>query len=58
MLVHVARDRDGRRRLTDISMLRRAAGGQVQAAPVWQAGRGLVDHAVEFRGMLRDRMPA
>lgn len=56
--MHVARDRDGRRRLTDISMLRRAAGGQVQAAPVWQAGRGLVDHAVEFRGMLRDRMPA
>lgn len=58
VLVHVARDRDGKRRLTDISMLRRTAAGQVQAAPVWQAGRGLTDQAVEFRALLRDRMAA
>lgn len=58
VLVHVARDRDGSRRLTDISMLRRTASGQVQTAPVWQIARGLTDHAVEFRALLRDRMPA
>ncbi|CAJ1510199.1 TadA family conjugal transfer-associated ATPase [[Mycobacterium] holstebronense] len=58
VLMHVARDRDGIRRLTDISMLRRTAAGHVQAAPVWQIGRGLTDHAAEFRALLRDRMPA
>ncbi|UVO14272.1 TadA family conjugal transfer-associated ATPase [Mycobacterium sp. SVM_VP21] len=58
VLMHVARGRDGRRRLTDISMLRRTAAGQVQAAPVWQLGRGLTDHAAEFRALLRDRIPA
>lgn len=58
VLLHVARAHDGKRRLTDISMLRRTAAGQVQAAPVWQIGRGLTDHAVEFRALLRERMPA
>ncbi|WP_207543111.1 hypothetical protein [Mycolicibacter heraklionensis] len=56
--MHVARDRDGIRRLTDISMLRRTAAGHVQAAPVWQFGRGLTDHAAEFRALLSERMPA
>lgn len=56
--MHVARDRDGKRRLTDISMLCRTVTGQVQAVPVWQAGRGLTGHAVEFRALLRDRMSA
>ncbi|WP_207543251.1 hypothetical protein [Mycolicibacter heraklionensis] len=58
MLLHVARDRDGVRRLTDISILRRTAAGYVQAAPVWQFGRGLTDHVAEFRSLLRDRMSA
>ncbi|MEB3022230.1 conjugal transfer protein TrbB [[Mycobacterium] crassicus] len=57
MLLHVGRDRDGRRRLTEISLLRRAAAGRVQAAPVWQIARGLTDHVSEFRVLLRDRMP-
>lgn len=56
--MHVARDRDGKRLLTDISMLGRTDAGQVRAAPVWQIGRGLTGHAVEFRALLRDRMPA
>ncbi|WP_174549754.1 hypothetical protein [Mycolicibacter heraklionensis] len=56
--MHVARDRDGVRRLTDISILRRTAAGYVQAAPVWQFGRGLTDHVAEFRALLRDRMSA
>lgn len=58
VLVHVARDRDGRRRLTEISLLRRTASGQVQAAPVWRLERGLTDHAAEFHALLRDRIPA
>lgn len=58
VLMHVARDRDGVRRLTDISILRRTAAGYVQAAPVWQFGRGLTDHVAEFRALLRDRMSA
>lgn len=58
VLMHVARDRDGKRLLTDISMLRRTDAGQVRAAPVWQIGRGLTGHAVEFRALLRDRMLA
>lgn len=57
VLVHVARDRDGRRRLTDVSLLRRAGSGLVQAAPVWQLERGLTDHATEFHALLRGRMP-
>lgn len=56
--MHVARDRAGLRRLTDISMLCRTAAGQVQVAPVWQIGRGLTAHATEFHALLRERMPA
>ncbi|KAA1432790.1 TadA family conjugal transfer-associated ATPase [Mycolicibacter arupensis] len=58
VLVHVARGPDGRRRLTDISLLRRADSWQVQAAPVWQAGIGLTRHAGELHDLLRDRLPA
>ncbi|WP_185746660.1 conjugal transfer protein TrbB [Mycolicibacter terrae] len=58
MLLHVGRDRNGRRRLTDISLLCRTASGMVQAAPVWHAERGAGDHIAEFRALLRDRRPA
>ncbi|BBY33297.1 conjugal transfer protein [Mycolicibacter minnesotensis] len=58
VLVHVARGRDGRRRLTDISLLRRTDSWQVEAAPVWQAGRGPAGHIGELRDLLRDRLPA
>ena len=58
VLLHVGRDRTGRRRLTEIALLRRGAAGRVQAASVWQLERGLSEHAAEFRGLLRDRMPA
>ncbi|MGV0626101.1 hypothetical protein [Mycolicibacter minnesotensis] len=56
--MHVTREPGGRRRLTDISMLRRGASGRVQAVPVWQLERGLTEHADAFRGLLNDRMPA
>lgn len=57
VLLHVARDRHGRRRLTEISLLRRGAASRVQAAPVWQIGRGLTEQAGELQAMLRDRLP-
>jgi len=57
VLLHVARDRGGRRRLTEISLLRRTADGQVQAAPVWQVEGGPTRHITEFQARLRDRMP-
>jgi pilus assembly protein CpaF len=56
VLLHVGRDRSGRRRLTDISLLRRTATGMVQAAPVWQHERGLSDLATEFHALLGERM--
>ena len=58
VVLHVARDRSGRRRLTEISMLHRSAAGYVEALPVWQIGHGLSDHLGQFRAVLRDRMPA
>ncbi len=57
VLLHVGRDRSGQRRLTEISLLRRTADGWVQAAPVWQAERGLSGHITEFQALLRDRIP-
>lgn len=58
VLLHVGRERGGRRRLTDISVLRRTDTGLVQAAPVWHVDRGLSEHAAEFRALLRERRPA
>ncbi|CAJ1504912.1 TadA family conjugal transfer-associated ATPase [[Mycobacterium] kokjensenii] len=57
-LVHVARDRDGRRRVTDISMLARTDSGQVRVAAIWRVAGGLTRHAAGFRALLADRMPA
>lgn len=58
VLLHVGRERGGKRRLTDISVLRRTDTGLVQAAPVWQVDRGLSEHVAEFRALLRERTPA
>jgi pilus assembly protein CpaF len=55
VLLHVARDRAGRRRLGEIAVLRREQ-HQVRAVTVWHAERGLTDHSHHLRGMLRDRM--
>ncbi|MEO6795157.1 MAG: TadA family conjugal transfer-associated ATPase [Mycobacterium sp.] len=57
VLLHVGRDRSGKRRLTEISLLRRTDAGQVQTAPVWQIDRGLTGHSTELGALLRDRMP-
>jgi pilus assembly protein CpaF len=57
VLLHVARDRDGRRRLDEIALLRRA-GDRVRAVTVWQADRGITDEITAFRGLLQRRMPS
>ena len=56
VLLHVARDGAGVRRLTEIAVLR-PADGRVRAVTAWRAGRGLTDGAAELRHLLRDRMP-
>lgn len=57
MLLHVARDRSGRRRLGEIAMLRPAA-GRVRAVTVWHADTGMTDDAELLRRLLDSRMPA
>jgi pilus assembly protein CpaF len=57
VLLHVARDRDGRRRLAEIAVLRRT-GERAQAVTVWHADRGQTDEIGGFRGLLRGRRPS
>lgn len=57
VLLHVARDRDGRRRLSEIAVLRRTD-GWVRAVTVWHTDRGLTDEADALRRLLRNRIPA
>ena len=57
VLLHVARDRDGRRRLAEIAVLRRT-GERVRAVTVWHTDRGLTDEIAGFRGLLRGRRPS
>jgi pilus assembly protein CpaF len=56
-VLHVARDRAGRRRLGEIAVLRQVD-GQVRAVTVWHAERGLSDDAGELHRLLRGRMSA
>jgi pilus assembly protein CpaF len=55
VLLHVARDRSGRRRLTEIAMLRQID-GRVRSVTVWRADRGLTDEVAGFRTLLQGRM--
>ncbi len=54
VLVHVARDRAGRRRLSEIALLRRTQ-GRVHAVTVWQAERGLTDEVAELHRLVGSR---
>lgn len=47
MLLHVERDRTGRRRLSEIAMLRRTGTDRVQAVVVWQAERGVTGDSAD-----------
>jgi pilus assembly protein CpaF len=57
VLLHVARDRTGRRRLGEIAVLRETD-GRVRAVTVWHADRGLTDEAAYLRRLLQSRAPS
>jgi pilus assembly protein CpaF len=57
VLLHVARDRAGRRRLGEIAVLRQVD-GQVRAVTVWHADRGMTDDAGDLHRLLRARVSA
>ena len=57
VLLHVVRDRGGRRRLDEIAVLRRT-GERVRAVTVWHADRGITEEITGFRGLLQRRMPS
>ncbi|WP_293004260.1 TadA family conjugal transfer-associated ATPase [Mycobacterium sp.] len=56
VLLHVARNHGGRRRLDEIAVLRRTD-QRVRAVTVWHADRGLTDEIVNFRALLDNRTP-
>ena len=56
VLLHVARDRHGGRRLNEIAVLRRT-GERVRAVTVWHADRGITEEITGFRGLLQRRTP-
>jgi pilus assembly protein CpaF len=57
VLLHVARERGGRRRLDEIAVLRRND-ERVRAVTVWHADRGFTDEIASFRSLLRGRLPS
>lgn len=57
MLLHVTRDRVGRRRLGEIAVLRQADSGLVQAVTAWHVDSGLTEHAGDLSRLLQSRMP-
>src|SRR6202046_3587479 len=57
VLLHVARDRTGRRRLGEIAALRETD-GRVRAVRVWHADRGLTDEGAYLRRVLQSRAPS
>lgn len=57
VLLHVARDRSGRRRLGEVAVLRQVA-GRVRAVTVWRADEGMTDEAELLHRVLRGRLPA
>ncbi len=56
VLLHVARDRSGRRRLSEIAVLRQTDSGRVYAVRVWHADDGPADELADLRRLLRDRI--
>jgi pilus assembly protein CpaF len=55
VLLHVARDRGGRRRLNEIAVLRRTD-ERVRAVTVWHADGGMTEDAGDLHRLLRTRM--
>jgi pilus assembly protein CpaF len=55
VLLHVTRDRAGRRRLGEIAVLR-PTDGRVCAVTVWHVDRGTTDNAADLHRLLQSRM--
>ncbi|WP_102144801.1 TadA family conjugal transfer-associated ATPase [Mycobacterium hubeiense] len=55
VLLHVGRDRDGRRRLTEIAVLRCATDARVEAITAWHADSGFGCGADHLRQLVRER---
>ncbi|BBY81593.1 TadA family conjugal transfer-associated ATPase [Mycolicibacterium pulveris] len=55
VVVHVSRDRAGRRRLTEISVLERGPDGAVCGVPAWQLVTGSCRGADQLRSLLENR---
>jgi pilus assembly protein CpaF len=55
VIVHVSRDRAGRRRLSEIAVLRADDNGRVRAVTAWHAGSGFGCGAERLRILVRDR---
>lgn len=56
VLLHVARDRTGRRRLTEIAVLRHVDGG-VHPVTAWHAEQGMTHDAGALHRLLESRLP-
>jgi pilus assembly protein CpaF len=54
VLLHVARDRAGRRRLDEIAVLRQTD-GWVGAVTIWRADSGLTDEVAALRRLMQSR---
>ncbi|MDI3313521.1 MAG: TadA family conjugal transfer-associated ATPase [Mycobacterium sp.] len=57
VVLHVARDRTGRRRLCEIAVLRRSGSGLVQAVTAWHVDHGITSNAIDLDQLLRTRPP-
>ncbi|WP_458317556.1 conjugal transfer protein TrbB [Mycolicibacterium brisbanense] len=55
MLLHVGRDRERRRRLSEIAVLQRGVDGVLDVCTAWHADTGLASGASTLRRMLAER---
>lgn len=58
VVVHVKRESGGRRRLTEIALLRRDAAGYCFTVPAWRADDGPVEAAEDLRRLIGERCAA
>lgn len=56
VLLHVARNRAGRRRLAEIAVLRQTGSGRVHAVTVWHADRGASEQIADLHALMRSRL--
>lgn len=58
VLLHVTRNRAGRRRLQEIAVLCQGDSGRVRVVTAWHADSGMTAEAVELRALLQSRVAA